>query len=75
MIHPYGYLFTWLDRFLMLSTNRFYEQQYQGNQYATGGEGRRETAALEVFVEDYGLKDKRVLEMRRVIDKIENYIL
>ena len=40
-----------IDIPMMLSTNQFYEQQYQGNQYATGVEGRQETAALEVFVE------------------------
>ena len=41
----------------------FYEQQYQGSQYATGLESGEEAARLRRFVESYDLQDRLVLEI------------
>lgn len=41
----------------------FYQQQFQGNEYAAGVANRDETADLEAFISRFGLADKRVLEL------------
>ena len=42
---------------------RFYEQQYQSDEYAGGTENRDEAEALLKFIDTYGLQEKKALEI------------
>ena len=48
---------------MSLKHGDFYNEMYLSNEYAVGIEDRNEETALKVFVENYGLKDKKVLEI------------
>ena len=48
---------------MSLKHENFYNEMYLSNEYATGIEGRNEEEALKMFIENYGLKDKKVLEI------------
>jgi glycosyltransferase involved in cell wall biosynthesis len=48
---------------MQMSSRLFYDQQYRDNEYIWGGGLRQEATALQAFVESFGLKDKRILEI------------